>query len=105
MNSKEIIIDDLILTKGLSSSGDIYFDGQNIRIGNINVLADLVTVNGSISSTGTIYSSNLTGENGILTSAIDNLSIWKYSKNSRSEERRVGKECSSTCISRWSPYH
>src|SRR3546814_14023903 len=23
----------------------------------------------------------------------------------RSEERRVGKECASTCISRWSPYH
>src|SRR3546814_18142685 len=26
-------------------------------------------------------------------------SIW------RSEERRVGKECVSTCRSRWSPYH
>src|SRR3546814_11625502 len=26
-------------------------------------------------------------------------------KNSRSEERRVGKECVSTCRSRWSPYH
>ena len=24
---------------------------------------------------------------------------------SRSEERRVGKECSSSCRSRWSPYH
>src|SRR3546814_12300926 len=23
----------------------------------------------------------------------------------RSEERRVGKECGSTCRSRWSPYH
>src|SRR3546814_13867472 len=23
----------------------------------------------------------------------------------RSEERRVGKECASTCTSRWSPYH
>ena len=23
----------------------------------------------------------------------------------RSEERRVGKECVSTCRSRWSPYH
>ena len=23
----------------------------------------------------------------------------------RSEERRVGKECASMCISRWSPYH
>src|SRR3546814_12435888 len=25
--------------------------------------------------------------------------------NVRSEERRVGKECVSTCRSRWSPYH
>src|SRR3546814_8375428 len=27
------------------------------------------------------------------------------SSRSRSEERRVGKECVSTCRSRWSPYH
>src|SRR3546814_8516597 len=27
------------------------------------------------------------------------------SRSSRSEERRVGKECVSTCRSRWSPYH
>src|SRR3546814_19684033 len=26
-------------------------------------------------------------------------------KRCRSEERRVGKECVSTCRSRWSPYH
>src|SRR3546814_10593157 len=26
-------------------------------------------------------------------------------ENSRSEERRVGKECVSTCRSRWSTYH
>src|SRR3546814_13425192 len=26
-------------------------------------------------------------------------------KTQRSEERRVGKECVSTCRSRWSPYH
>src|SRR3546814_3092525 len=26
-------------------------------------------------------------------------------RNIRSEERRVGKECVSTCRSRWSPYH
>src|SRR3546814_20785983 len=26
-------------------------------------------------------------------------------KVARSEERRVGKECGSTCRSRWSPYH
>src|SRR3546814_9259319 len=31
---------------------------------------------------------------------------WMSSpKVARSEERRVGKECVSTCRSRWSPYH
>src|SRR3546814_3137137 len=28
-----------------------------------------------------------------------------YEISKRSEERRVGKECVSTCRSRWSPYH
>src|SRR3546814_6642940 len=32
-------------------------------------------------------------------------SIIKKYKVDRSEERRVGKECVSTCRSRWSPYH
>src|SRR3546814_15889172 len=33
--------------------------------------------------------------------------IWKgyFMTFRRSEERRVGKECVSTCRSRWSPYH
>src|SRR3546814_6992515 len=30
---------------------------------------------------------------------------WRSAPSSRSEERRVGKECVSTCRSRWSPYH
>src|SRR3546814_1792156 len=29
----------------------------------------------------------------------------RHSIQLRSEERRVGKECVSTCRSRWSPYH
>ena len=28
-----------------------------------------------------------------------------YASDNRSEERRVGKECTSWCRSRWSPYH
>src|SRR3546814_7936496 len=28
-----------------------------------------------------------------------------HGRQCRSEERRVGKECVSTCRSRWSPYH
>src|SRR3546814_18583329 len=31
--------------------------------------------------------------------------MTKQEAKARSEERRVGKECVSTCRSRWSPYH
>src|SRR3546814_14463980 len=31
--------------------------------------------------------------------------IPRHAIDERSEERRVGKECVSTCRSRWSPYH
>src|SRR3546814_13875624 len=31
--------------------------------------------------------------------------MLKCEPEARSEERRVGKECVSTCRSRWSPYH
>src|SRR3546814_3317192 len=45
-----------------------------------------------ISSVGGLFGSSTLGAYGI-------------SKAARSEERRVGKECVSTCRSRWSPYH
>ena len=35
----------------------------------------------------------------LVTNPVDTLA------GSRSEERRVGKECTATCRSRWSPYH
>src|SRR3546814_16352707 len=41
-------------------------------------------------------------ELGVAQNLIDKSGAW-YSY--RSEERRVGKECVSTCRSRWSPYH
>src|SRR3546814_13514632 len=31
--------------------------------------------------------------------------VLQYGQQIRSEERRVGKECVSTCRTRWSPYH
>src|SRR3546814_10630593 len=34
-----------------------------------------------------------------------NLEHLSGETKARSEERRVGKECVSTCRSRWSPYH
>src|SRR3546814_11927839 len=40
---------------------------------------------------------------GVINTIAVALLIWW--RNPRSEERRVGKECVSTCRSRWSPYH
>ena len=39
-------------------------------------------------------------QKGVLTNG-----FIKKSQKTRSEERRVGKECASMCRSRWSPYH
>src|SRR3546814_18403294 len=39
-----------------------------------------------------------------LASAMDFQGV-QLPRRQRSEERRVGKECVSTCRSRWSPYH
>src|SRR3546814_11506585 len=36
---------------------------------------------------------------------VDQTPVAELSLDDRSEERRVGKECVSTCKSRWSPYH
>src|SRR3546814_2521723 len=45
----------------------------------------------------------LVGESGSGKSTTARLIAGLYQTSSRSEERRVGKECVSTCRSRWSP--
>ena len=56
--------------------------------------------------TGTTWSFNINldwpGTLAVGATATKSISGNKFS---RSEERRVGKECSSPCRSRWSPYH
>src|SRR3546814_17321792 len=39
------------------------------------------------------------------TAEISRTQLRQWVRHGRSEERRVGKACSSTCRSRWSPYH
>src|SRR3546814_13380602 len=45
------------------------------------------------------------GEKNGVKVVIDHISISDLVTTTRSEGRRVGKECVSTCRSRWSPYH
>src|SRR3546814_3807516 len=42
---------------------------------------------------------------GAMLCLIGFIGLWDAAMQTRSEERRVGKECVSTCRSRWSPYH
>src|SRR3546814_14032744 len=49
----------------------------------------------------TVISRRIRGENGVGTAA----DLLEKIATARSDERRVGKECVSTCRSRGSPYH
>ena len=51
---------------------------------------------------GVVLAFSLTGVGFILGNIEDSV---KVTDNSRSKERRVGKECLRLCRSRWSPYH
>src|SRR3546814_9134517 len=42
---------------------------------------------------------------GVEGGQIDRIDLEYRRRDERSEERRVGKECVSTCRSRWWPYH
>src|SRR3546814_3632666 len=45
------------------------------------------------------------GPSYIIFEQVSELLFELFFLDDRSEERRVGKECVSTCRSRWSPYH
>src|SRR3546814_7438010 len=48
--------------------------------------------------------SNVSHPNDFISDTMNNM-FSSHGKRFRSEERRVGKECGSTCRSLWSPYH
>src|SRR3546814_5478687 len=78
-------------------SSDVCSSDLCAKVANIFGVNPMFLVKASrvdLESTGTC-SGFRAGLLGIIISAIK----W------RSEERRVGKECVSTCRSRWSPYH
>src|SRR3546814_7652876 len=58
-------------------------------------------VEGKVASTGMRLGVDVEGYNY----EGDNFKETPLGQAGRSEERRVGKECVSTCSSRWSPYH
>src|SRR3546814_17952966 len=74
----------------------------------VGILPDLPTVSETV-----IKDFDLSAWQGVMTPAgvpvaiLDklNAAVLGALKSDRSEERRVGKACVSTCRSRWSPYH
>src|SRR3546814_14428056 len=54
---------------------------------------------------GTAPAAQPAGENDVAASTLAVFREARELRRTRSEERRVGKECVSTCRSRWSPYH
>src|SRR3546814_20992212 len=75
---------------------------------------DLVELRGSVSAAETEVTNlfaianqaHLDSATGVQlkVAALKRVSVDPELANDRSEERRVGKECVSTCRSRWSPY-
>src|SRR3546814_3785731 len=59
---------------------------------------------GFFSTEATVRTIDRITSSGYLPAAVSAESM-RASAPSRSDERRVGKECVSTCRSRWSPYH
>src|SRR3546814_14068320 len=53
----------------------------------------------------TTSTSSLTALNAKLSGGLSARIAYSAALDTRTEERRVGKECVSTCRSRWSPYH
>ena len=65
-----------------------------LRTGNLQELIDTRSVVG-VTTNPSIFQAALSAGTAVLAEGI----------SVRSEERRVGKECSPGCRSRWSPYH
>src|SRR3546814_13232650 len=82
-------------------------EGQmgNSEVGHLNIGAGRVVYQELVRINKAIRDKQLQ-ENAVLKETIQYLKDnGKKLHLIRSEERRVGKECVSTCRSRWSPYH
>src|SRR3546814_12912589 len=80
------------------------------ELGEVELVIDRHIVIGELAleQVGAIRIAHEFAERGVGQRRIGGLAVLVGGKQlhlHRSEERRVGKECVSTCRSRWSPYH
>src|SRR3546814_15066535 len=79
-------------------------DGQDDRVLVLEVAVDQARAHlGGLGDAGHARGVEAVFDEALLRRAQDPLALSEGAE--RSEERRVGKECVSTCRSRWSPYH
>ena len=71
--------------------------GANIRVSG--------TTRGTITDIDGVFKIEASAKDKLTITFIGYLDVVVSAANTRSEERRVGKECASMCRSRWSPYH
>src|SRR3546814_12695824 len=113
---------DLGWPKRISSTGGIYVqkDGKSNISDTQSALFEYNELNclwqhrtwGTAADPEYPWSFKIYGEKGTLAASTMQYDFTPQGKNGkpihkdvRSEERRVGKECVSTCSTRWSPYH
>src|SRR3546814_12192032 len=98
--SSDVCSSDLKWTATVSPEFNVFLPNE----GRVTLRADYSyksTMAADAENTPELFSGNVTLVNASLTYSAPGDS-WSLA---RSEERRVGKECVSTCRSRWSPYH
>src|SRR3546814_17777627 len=102
---------DTAATPMAASGLDKRYDGQP-ALDHVSLQLEPGTVLGLIGRNGAGKTTLIRALLGLVEPDAGRASIWGRpalqmgdEAKARSEERRVGKECVSTCRSRWSPYH
>src|SRR3546814_20910827 len=94
--SSDLRVSSNTYTTSPSQSGEILGDRSGINLRGLGENQTLILVDGRrLSGVSAGFRPGQPNINGIPLAAVERI---------RSEERRVGKECVSTCRSRWSPY-
>src|SRR3546814_16922591 len=97
--SSDLVVD--CVNGGANSSNPVFVnEATGVLIGGVNnVVFGQIINSGAIEATSSLFN----GGEIVNFGAIRALGMTL--NQGRSEERRVGKECVSTCRSRWWPYH
>ena len=93
---------DRILDKGLAIAGDIKISLAEVELLTIRIRLIVCSID-KAQEIGLDWWRHDPAFSGKRAFEADELK--KQLSENRSEERRVGKECVTTCRSRWSPYH